>query len=64
MPYRTTGTNEAGADNEENSKGEAKVINVDGKLAGAYRDKNDKLPIVDITGCKLHWNDTLFSARE
>jgi len=50
-----------GADNEEISIGEAKVINVDGKLAGAYRDENDSLHIVDITcthvGCELNWND-------
>ena len=48
-------------DNEEINRGEAKIINVDGKMAGAYRDENDKLYIVDITcthmGCELQWNE-------
>ena len=55
-----SGKLDAGADNEEIVKGQAEVINVDGKLAGAYRDEDDKLHILDITcthmGCELHWN--------
>jgi glycine/D-amino acid oxidase-like deaminating enzyme/nitrite reductase/ring-hydroxylating ferredoxin subunit len=51
----------ATADDEEINKGEAKIINVNGKTAGAYRDENDKLHIVDITcthmGCELQRND-------
>ncbi len=47
--------------NEKIAQGEAKVISVDGNSAGAYRDENDQLHVVDITcthmGCELHWND-------
>lgn len=42
------------------SKGEGKVINLDGERVGAYRDENGKLHLVDITcthlGCELSWN--------
>lgn len=41
-------------------KGEGKVVNVDGKRCGAYRDSDGKLYIVDITcthlGCELTFN--------
>lgn len=44
----------------EIGKGEAKIISVDGKRAGAYRDENEELHILDITcthvGCELEWN--------
>jgi glycine/D-amino acid oxidase-like deaminating enzyme/nitrite reductase/ring-hydroxylating ferredoxin subunit len=40
--------------------GEAKVVDADGKKAGAYRDDNGNLHIVDNTcthiGCELKWN--------
>lgn len=40
---------------------EGKVINVEGKKAGAYRDAKGKLHIVDTTcthlGCETKWND-------
>lgn len=42
------------------SPGEGKVIDLDGERAGAYRDENGKLYLVDITcthlGCELAWN--------
>ncbi|MFD2114659.1 FAD-dependent oxidoreductase [Paenibacillus yanchengensis] len=38
-----------------------KVVEVDGKRAGAYRDKEGKLFVVDTTcthmGCEVNWND-------
>ncbi|WGX77050.1 (2Fe-2S)-binding protein [Paraclostridium bifermentans] len=41
-------------------KGESKVVNVDGKRCGAYKDYDGKLYIVDITcthlGCELTFN--------
>ncbi len=56
-----SGKLQATEDNEGINIGEAKIINVDGKIAGAYRDENDKLHIVDITcthmGCELQWNE-------
>jgi len=40
--------------------GEGKIISVNGQKAGAYRDENGTLHIVDITcthmGCELSWN--------
>ncbi len=40
--------------------GEAKNVEVDGKKAGAYRDMDGKIYIVDTTckhlGCETHWN--------
>jgi Rieske Fe-S protein len=40
--------------------GEAKVIGIEGKKVGAYRDEEGKLHLVDTTcthlGCELHWN--------
>lgn len=48
------------SENEEIGKGEAKVISIDGKKTGAYRDENDELHLLDITcthvGCELEWN--------
>ncbi len=42
-------------------RGEAQVIKVEGGKAGAYRDENDELFVVDITcthlGCELVWNE-------
>jgi glycine/D-amino acid oxidase-like deaminating enzyme/nitrite reductase/ring-hydroxylating ferredoxin subunit len=44
----------------EIKNGEAKVIEIDGDKAGAYRDEKGILHIVDTTcthlGCKLNWN--------
>lgn len=41
--------------------GEAKVVEVEGKKVGAYRDDNGVLHVVDTTcthlGCELKWND-------
>ncbi len=55
-----SGKLEQTSENEEVGKGEAKIISVDGKKAGAYRDENDKLHLLDITcthlGCELEWN--------
>lgn len=49
------------AGNENIEVGEARVIGVNGSRAGAYRDENDNLHVVDITcthmGCELQWND-------
>jgi len=49
------------AENAQITKGEAQIINVDGQKAGAYRDENGSLHIVDITcthlGCELAWNN-------
>ncbi len=40
--------------------GEGKSVTVDGKLAGAYRDMDGNMYIVDTTckhlGCEVHWN--------
>ncbi|MGN9164193.1 FAD-dependent oxidoreductase [Tissierellaceae bacterium HCP3S3_D8] len=40
--------------------GEGKVLEVDGERAGAFRDENDKLHLVNTTcthmGCELNWN--------
>jgi glycine/D-amino acid oxidase-like deaminating enzyme/nitrite reductase/ring-hydroxylating ferredoxin subunit len=40
--------------------GEAKVVDIDGKKSGAYRDEDGNLHIVDTTcthmGCELQWN--------
>lgn len=45
----------------ELKKGEGKIVEIDGKKYGAYRDDNDKLHIVDSTcthfGCELKWNE-------
>ena len=53
------------AENAQIKKGEAAIINVDGEKAGAYRDKNDKLHVLDITcthlGCELAWNNAELS---
>lgn len=42
-------------------KGEGKVIDVDAQRAGAYRDDNGTLHIIDTTcphaGCELNWNN-------
>jgi glycine/D-amino acid oxidase-like deaminating enzyme/nitrite reductase/ring-hydroxylating ferredoxin subunit len=42
------------------SPGEGKIIDLDGNRAGAYKDENGKLYVVDITcthlGCELSWN--------
>lgn len=42
-------------------KGEGKIVDVDGQRAGAYRDDNGVLHIVDTTcthmGCELNWNN-------
>jgi glycine/D-amino acid oxidase-like deaminating enzyme/nitrite reductase/ring-hydroxylating ferredoxin subunit len=55
-----SGKLEQTSENRGVGKGEAKIINVDGKKAGAYRDENDKLYLLDITcthvGCELEWN--------
>lgn len=41
--------------------GEGKIINVEGKRMGAYKDENGKVHVVDTTcthlGCELHWNN-------
>ncbi|GAA0176722.1 FAD-dependent oxidoreductase [Clostridium sediminicola] len=40
---------------------QAKVVKIEGKKYGAYRDNNNKLHLVDITcthlGCELKWNE-------
>jgi nitrite reductase/ring-hydroxylating ferredoxin subunit len=60
-----SGKLDAPAMNEKISQGEAKVINIDGQIAGAYRDEDDKLHTVDITcthlGCELKWNNAEIS---
>ncbi len=42
------------------AKDEAAVVNVNGKRAGAYRDNDGTLHVVDTTcthmGCEVHWN--------
>ncbi|WP_231563782.1 FAD-dependent oxidoreductase [Anoxybacillus sp. KU2-6(11)] len=42
--------------------GEGAVVNVDGKRAGAYRDEQGRLYVVDTTcthmGCELEWNNS------
>lgn len=42
-------------------KGEGKVVEYKGKRAGAYKDQNGKLHLLDLTcthmGCELKWND-------
>ncbi|WP_227936965.1 FAD-dependent oxidoreductase [Alkalihalobacillus deserti] len=42
-------------------KDEAAVVTVNGKRAGAYRDSEGQLHVVDTTcthmGCEVHWND-------
>lgn len=47
--------------NVDIKNGEAKVTNIDGEKAGAYRDEQGQLHIVDITcthlGCELVWNE-------
>jgi len=47
-------------ENIEIKKGEGKIIEADGQRAGAYRDENGKLHIVNTTcthmGCELNWN--------
>jgi Rieske Fe-S protein len=47
-------------DSTDVRKGEARVISVDGKKTGAYRDEDDNLHLLDITcthvGCELEWN--------
>lgn len=49
------------AEDAQIKKGEAAIINVDGDKAGAYRDENDQLHVLDITcthlGCELAWNN-------
>ena len=44
------------------SPGEGAVVNVDGKRAGAYRDEQGRLYVVDTTcthmGCELEWNNS------
>ncbi|MED0656275.1 FAD-dependent oxidoreductase [Anoxybacillus ayderensis] len=44
------------------SKGEGAVVNVDGKRAGAYRDEQGTLYVIDTTcthmGCELEWNNS------
>lgn len=51
---------EFGEVNPTVSPGEGKIIDLDGERAGAYRDENGKLYLVDITcthlGCELSWN--------
>ncbi|GAA4836188.1 FAD-dependent oxidoreductase [Paenibacillus vulneris] len=46
---------------EELEPGEGSVVQVNGKRAGAYREANGKLYIVDTTckhmGCEVEWND-------
>ncbi|GAE29737.1 FAD-dependent oxidoreductase [Halalkalibacter hemicellulosilyticus] len=41
--------------------GEGAVVSVEGKRAGAYRDEQGHLHVIDTTcthmGCELHWND-------
>lgn len=53
------------AENAQIKKGEAAIINVDGDKAGAYRDENGKLHVLDITcthmGCELAWNNAELS---
>lgn len=53
------------AENAQIKKGEAAIISVDGDKAGAYRDENDKLHVLDITcthlGCELSWNNAELS---
>lgn len=47
--------------NVEIQNNEAKIIDVEGKRAGAYRDNDGKLHIIDTTcthlGCELQWNN-------
>ena len=44
----------------ELEKGQGKVLNIEGKRKGAYRDEEGKLYLVDATcthlGCELNWN--------
>jgi len=44
----------------ELEKGQGKVLNIEGKRKGAYRDEDGKLYLVDTTcthlGCELNWN--------
>lgn len=51
---------EAPENDADIKNGEAKVVDADGKKAGAYRDDNGNLHIVDNTcthiGCELKWN--------
>ncbi|WP_062051429.1 FAD-dependent oxidoreductase [Bacillus sp. JCM 19034] len=46
---------------EDVQMGEAAVVSVDGKRAGAYRDEQGQLHVVDTTcthmGCEVHWNE-------
>ncbi|EDL65326.1 FAD-dependent oxidoreductase [Bacillus sp. SG-1] len=46
---------------EELEKGEGSVVTVDGKRAGAYRNENGEVTVVDTTcthmGCELGWNN-------
>jgi glycine/D-amino acid oxidase-like deaminating enzyme/nitrite reductase/ring-hydroxylating ferredoxin subunit len=49
-------------DKELNIKpGEAQIINIDGQRAGAYKDENGDLHVVNTTcthmGCELNWNN-------
>lgn len=50
-----------GGEGAELAKGEAQIVTADGQRAGAYRDDQGKLHMVDITcthlGCELKWND-------
>ncbi|MCM3759981.1 FAD-dependent oxidoreductase [Alkalihalobacillus oceani] len=45
---------------EEVKKGEGTIVNVNGKRAGAYREQDGTLHVVDTTcthmGCEVHWN--------
>ena len=46
---------------EDLEVGEGSVVHVNGKRAGAYKDKEGKLHIVDTTcthlGCEVEWNN-------
>jgi Rieske Fe-S protein len=50
----------AASDKIELQPGEAKVLEIDGKKSGVYRDMQEQLHIVDTTcthmGCELKWN--------
>jgi len=56
-----SGKLEAPDNDEEIAKGEARAVNVDGERAGAYREQDGKLHLLDITcthlGCELQWNN-------
>ncbi|HOF99919.1 MAG TPA: FAD-dependent oxidoreductase [Clostridia bacterium] len=47
-------------DDVELEKGEARVVEIDGHRAGAYRDRDGAVHVVDTTcthlGCELNWN--------